>query len=157
MNEKQLNEIKEKANEIIGSVSLDVLADEEKLLERLINLDKENTEYMDFNLISKTLDYIKEYLEIKKKLEVEKNDYNFLTELAKELREQNVRGTDAVMYVPIFKIVSNEGKEKIFLIRKNATEFQKVNSKMFPYKTIKIEETDNTDLSKIIEIIMRNF
>lgn len=157
MQEKSLEEIKENAKEIMKNSTIKVLSGEKEIIEQLKKIIAEDCKEVDVNTLSKILDYIKIYIEMKERMMFAKEDYEYLKFLAQDLNEQSVRRTDGILYVPLFKVMRKNGNEKYFLTRKSAQEYISVNVESVVNKIIEIEENDNTDLGKLIEIIKRNF
>ena len=63
---------------------------------------------MDCNLINKTLENIEIYLKYKEKMLLTVDDYEYLVSLSKDLKDQSVRRTDDIIYIPLFKITSKD-------------------------------------------------
>lgn len=148
--------IKKRANKILGENSVLTLKNEEKIiltLQKIINEEIEDTE-----MAENTLNDIEKYLEEKQKRISNEEDYKFLKELSENLREQKIRRDDDVLLKnPLFKITT-EDEEYYFLTRKNAHQFIEANkSRIKNSEVIKIQENENLELEKLIDIIKRNF
>lgn len=152
--ENRLEEIRKRAEKILRNYSLDVLTDEKELMETLTDISKIN-EYNE--LLNKTLDYIERYLNAKQKMILKEEDSEFLKELAEDLKYQNTRRTDGVIYNPLFKLISKDEKEKYFLARKRAEKHLEKNKEQYKNDIIVLQDNDYTDLTKLLEIIVRNF
>lgn len=157
MNEIELKEIQDKANSIINNNDIKVLKDEEQLLEQLYAIKNKNNIDLDFNLLNKTLDSIDTYIKYKRKMLLCKEDFDYLNTLANELKTQKTRRTDNEIYIPLFKIVSSYGDEKYFLTRDSAKNFIDLHKEWYQSEIIEYEESDNTNLLRIVDIIKRNF
>ena len=81
--------------------------------------------------------------------------YNYLEELAKDLRIQRVRKGDVSNGFPLFKVIKNK-KPYYFLTRKKAQDF-KVENKLENDDIIEIEENENKQLENLIKTIKENF
>ena len=157
MPNKLISEIKEKANKILNDNKISMYANEKEIVEKLNKILYENIENEDYELLNKTLDNIDTYMKTKEKMELTKQDYNYLGSLAKALKEQTIRKTDGILYIPLFKIKNIDGEETYFLTRESAKKYIEMNNNWVMSDIIEIEESDNTDLAKVIEIIKRNF
>jgi hypothetical protein len=157
MEKEELEKIKKRAKDIMKNNNLKVLNGEKDLIEQLNKISDENNENIDYNLINKTLDYIDTYIKYKEKMLLSKEDYDYLSNLSKELKDQSIRRTDDVVYIPLFKIMSKDGNEKYFLTRDSAKAYIELHNDWYINKIIQIEESDNTNLSQVIDIIKRNF
>lgn len=150
-----LEDIKQKARQIIGNASLKVFNNEKYILETLNEIVDE--EENDLELVEKKLKCIENYLSIKEKMITIENDYEYLCNLSEKLNNQTVRRTDGIVYNPIFKVTNSEGIEKYFLTRASAEQYIKLNEGFTINKIIEVEENDNNDLTIILEIIKRNY
>ena len=157
MKSKSLKELKEKANEILNNNKIAIYTDEEEIINKINEILNEDDENIDCELLNKTLDNIDIYMKIKEKMTLGEQDYTFLKNLSEDFKEQSIRKTDGVLYIPLFKIRSLDGEEKYFLTRKSAKEYIKMHKSWVMSDIIEIEESDNTDLTEVIEIIKRNF
>lgn len=157
MKEKELDQIKKKAKNIIENSNIKALKGEKDLITQLNKIANEDNENVDYELVNKTLDYIDTYMKYKEKMILSKEDYQYMSHLAEELRNQSIRRTDGVLYIPLFKIMSKDGNEKYFLTRNSAKEYIELHNDWYVNKIIEIEESDNTNLTQVIEIIKRTF
>jgi len=153
----KLEEIKLRAKKIAGNSNLNIMSDEKELLEQLMGLLQANAEKADISLLEKTLDNIEIYIKTKEKMFIAKEDYEYLVEISKELKKQSIRRLDGILYVSIFKVIEKDKGEQCFLIREHAEKYKKVYENNFRNKIVKVEETNNSDLIKLLEIIKRNF
>lgn len=149
--------IKEKAKKILESSKINVLSGEKDLIEQLDKIINEKNDEMNYNLINKTLENIEIYLRYKEKMLLAVDDYEYLVSLSNELNSQSVRKNDDIIYIPLFKITSKDGKEKYFLTRNSAKEYIELHNKLYTDDIIEIEENNNDTLLKLIQIIKRNF
>lgn len=101
-------EIKERAKKILEGSKINVLSGEKDLIEQLDMIINENNNEMDYNLINKTLENIEIYLKYKEKMLLTVDDYEYLVSLSKYLKDQSVRRTDDIIYIPLFKITSKD-------------------------------------------------
>lgn len=156
MNQERIAKVKERANKILGENSVQTLKNEEKIISTLSEMI--NDEIKDIDTAENILDIIEKYLNEKHKRIVSEEDYNFLKELSENLREQKIRRNDDVLLKnPLFKITT-EDEEYYFLTRKNAHQFIEANkSRIKNSEVIKIQENENLELEKLIDIIKRNF
>ena len=156
MNQERIAKVKERANKILGENSVQTLKNEEKIISTLSEMI--NDEIKDIDTAENILDIIEKYLNEKHKRIVSEEDYNFLKELSENLREQKIRRNDDVLLKnPLFKITTEED-EYYFLTRKNAHQFIEANkSRIKNSEVIKIQENENLELEKLIDIIKRNF
>ena len=146
-----IDDIRERANKLMGEHRIAVFTDETEIVMLLKKYkDKEitNVEYE-----NKTLDCIERYLSAKEKMILAEKDEGFLKTLAKELREQEIRKTDA-SNPPLFKITNSIGEDMYYLTRaalKKYTNSSKNN------KTIEIPSSNSIELAELLEIVKRNF
>ena len=149
-------DIKAHVNRIIGNTSVKTFNNEKDIMKLLNNIldDKNN---IDNTVIDKLLYCIEDYLKFKEKMTILYEDYNYLCDLSEELKKQTIRKTDGVLYDPLFKVTNNDKREKYFLTRKNAEEYIKQKDNYTFNKVIEIEENDNIDLAKLLDIIKRNY
>lgn len=99
--ENEIEEIRNRANKILSSYNMNVLSNEKELLESLTKIS--NAEDIDVYYDTKTLNYIERYLIAKEKMQIAENDEEFLRNLSKELKQQEVRSTD-IAVPPLFMI-----------------------------------------------------
>lgn len=150
-------EIKERAKKILEGSKINVLSGEKDLIEQLDTIINEENNEMDYNLINKTLENIEIYLRYKEKMLLTVDDYEYLVSLSKELKDQSVRRIDDIIYIPLFKITSKDGEEKYFLTRSSAKEYIELHNQWYNDDVIEVEENNNDNLLKLIQIIKRNF
>lgn len=62
-----------------------------------------------------------------------------------------------MIYNPLFKLVGKNEKEKYFLARKRAEKHLENNKEQYKNDIIVLQDNDYTDLTKLLEIIVRNF
>lgn len=76
-----IEQIKSKAKSLRGNNSIEILKGEKEILDKLNDIENTtNLENKDYN--EKILNYIESYLKIKQKSEIQKEDYDFLRNLA---------------------------------------------------------------------------
>jgi len=148
--EDKIQEIKYKVNRLLGETSIEVLKDEKEIIETLERILKEPKIECDDEI----LDNIEEYLETKEQIKVKENDMEFLANLAKSLREQEVRLSDDGN-PPLFKIRNSIGEEVYFITREALNEYREFNKESS--RIIEIPKSNSIELSKLIDIIKRNF
>lgn len=152
--QKEIEKVKSRADKMIGDKKITTLIDEAELIRKL-NEISQNVNETNYTIYDKTLDAIEGYLVEKEKLETKKKDTEFLSNLARNLREQQVRNTD-VSNPPLF-VVSNELGENIFFLTRQALEnYSKFNLKNSK-KVVEIPSNRSIELSDLLEIIKRNF
>lgn len=152
-----IEQIKSKAKSLRGNNSIEILKGEKEILDKLNDIENTtNLENKDYN--EKILNYIESYLKIKQKSEIQKEDYDFLRNLANSLRKQEVRKTD-ISNPPLFKIKNKNGQDLFFITRDALNEYMEVNGlkKEKNIKTIEIPCNNSFELEKLLEIIKRNF
>jgi len=152
--QKEIEKVKSRADKMIGDKKITTLIDETELIRKL-NEISQNVNETNYTIYDKTLDAIEGYLVEKEKLETKKKDTEFLSNLARNLREQQVRNTD-VSNPPLF-VVSNELGENIFFLTRQALEnYSKFNLKNSK-KVVEIPSNRSIELADLLEIIKRNF
>ena len=155
----EIEKVKNRADSIIGNKKIVTLINEADLITKIndiannvdetnIYLEKESTNTGDNFRFSKKL------IE-KEKLETQKEDMTFLKNLAKELREQQVRITDQ-SNPPLFVISTELGNDIYFLTRKALEDYSNFNIKDNK-KVVEIPSNRSVELSKLLDIIKRNF
>ena len=147
--EEKIKQIRDRAKAIMGSIDISTGRGDAELLNYLNELENKQISNSEIDIINKTLDNIEIYFKTKRKMTLEINDYEYLKEMAKKLREQNVRVTDSVVLgEPVFKILTqnNKKEEEFYFITKQGKK-----------KIFDVKENRNLELSRIIEIIKRNF
>ena len=108
----EIEKVKNRADSIIGNKKIVTLINEADLITK-INDIANNVDETNYYIYDKTLDAIENYLIEKEKLETQKEDMTFLKNLAKELREQQVRITDQ-SNPPLFVISTELGNDIYF-------------------------------------------
>ena len=150
--EKNNIEIKERAEKILRNNNITTLRDENEIMQILLNIA--NSEVVDENC-DKTLDYIEDYLIAKNKMQTAKEDMAFLQKLAEALRNQDIRKTD-VCRPPLFKIKDSNNEDIYFLTRQALKEYEESN-KIEHKDVIVVQENKNTELTRLLDVIERNF
>lgn len=149
----KIEEIHNRANQILCSSKIDILSKDEKILSTLNKILQTNE--IGYNM--EILDNIEEYISTKEKIKITNDDYKFLTKLSQELKEQSVRITD-ITFPPLF-VVKTNNEDFFFLTRKSAKEFISLHNieDLNKTKIIEISSYDSMELAKLLEIIKRNF
>lgn len=150
----EIEKVKNRADSIIGNKKIVTLINEADLITK-INDIANNVDETNYYIYDKTLDAIENYLIEKEKLETQKEDMTFLKNLAKELREQQVRITDQ-SNPPLFVISTELGNDIYFLTRKALEDYSNFNIKDNK-KVVEIPSNRSVELSKLLDIIKRNF
>ena len=150
----KIEKVKNRADSIIGNKKIVTLINEADLITK-INDIANNVDETNYYIYDKTLDAIENYLIEKEKLETQKEDMTFLKNLAKELREQQVRITDQ-SNPPLFVISTELGNDIYFLTRKALEDYSNFNIKDNK-KVVEIPSNRSVELSKLLDIIKRNF
>ena len=150
----EIEKVKNRADSIIGNKKIVTLINEADLITK-INDIANNVDETNYYIYDKTLDAIENYLIEKEKLETQKEDMTFLKNLAKELREQQVRITDQ-SNPPLFVISTELGNDIYFLTRKALEDYCNFNIKDNK-KVVVIPRNRSVELSKLLDIIKRNF
>ena len=146
-------EIKERANKLLGNISLEMASKEKEISKELYKII--NAKDMDLIKVERLLNRIELYLLIKQKIEKSEENYDYLHNIAKQLRNQKVRSGDDIKGFPIFKVKKND-KTYYFLTRDKAQEFIKA-YKLESTEIIGIEENDNEKIKELISEIKENF
>ena len=152
--EDKLEKLKKRAELIFRNSSIDTFTGEKDIIETLNGIGKLK-EYDELSNI--TLDIIERYLKAKEKMILKETDASFIKELADDLKHQNIRRTDGIVYIPLFKLLTVDGKEEYFLTRKRAEKHIEENPNNYASDIIEIKENNNTDIARIIEILIRNY
>ena len=150
----EIEKVKNRDYSIIGNKKIVTLINEADLITK-INDIANNVDETNYYIYDKTLDAIENYLIEKEKLETQKEDMTFLKNLAKELREQQVRITDQ-SNPPLFVISTELGNDIYFLTRKALEDYSNFNIKDNK-KVVEIPSNRSVELSKLLDIIKRNF
>ena len=149
--ENNFDEVRDRASRLMGEHKIAVFTGETELLTILKEYkDKPitNSEYE-----NKTLDCIERYLLAKEKMILTEKDNMFLETLAKELREQGIRKTDA-SNPPLFRITNSIGEDMYYLTRSALKSYAKNSNNI---TTIEIPSSNSIELAELLEIIKRNF
>lgn len=172
--EEQIKQVRNRANTIMGSIDISTGRGDAELLNYLNEIENKGILESEIDIINKNLDNIETYFKIKRKMTLEINDYEYLKEIARSLREQKVRVTDSVVFgEPVFKILTqnnNKEEEFYFITKQGAENFIKANPLTYKQKAeedsseerrkkeiLAVKTNRNLELAKIIEIIQRNF
>ncbi len=150
----EIEKVKNRADKMIGNKKIVTLINEADLITKINDISN-NVDETNYYIYDKTLDAIENYLIEKEKLETQKEDTTFLRNLAKELREQQVRITDQ-SNPPLFVISTELGNDIYFLTRKALEDYSKFNIKNNK-KVVEIPSNRSVELSKLLDIIKRNF
>lgn len=150
----EIEKVKNRADKMIGNKKIVTLINEADLITKINDISN-NVDETNYYIYDKTLDAIENYLIEKEKLETQKEDTTFLRNLAKELREQQVRITDQ-SNPPLFVISTELGNDIYFLTRKALEDYSKFNIKNNK-KVVEIPSNISVELSKLLDIIKRNF
>ena len=150
----EIEKVKNRADSIIGNKKIVTLINEADLITKINDISN-NVDETNYYIYDKTLDAIENYLIEKEKLETQKEDTTFLRNLAKELREQQVRITDQ-SNPPLFVISTELGNDIYFLTRKALEDYSNFNIKDNK-KVVEIPSNRSVELSKLLDIIKRNF
>lgn len=150
----EIEKVKNRADKMIGNKKIVTLINEADLITNINDISN-NVDETNYYIYDKTLDAIENYLIEKEKLETQKEDTTFLRNLAKELREQQVRITDQ-SNPPLFVISTELGNDIYFLTRKALEDYSKFNIKNNK-KVVEIPSNRSVELSKLLDIIKRNF
>lgn len=150
----EIEKVKNRADKMIENKKIVTLINESELITK-INDIANNVNETNYYIYDKTLDAIEKYLIEKEKLETQKEDMTFLRNLAKELREQQVRITDP-SNPPLFLISTELSNDIYFLTRKALEDYSKFNIKDNK-KVVEIPSNRSVELSRLLDIIKRNF
>ena len=151
--EERIANLKKRAENMMADTRITVLKDEKEILEKLNEIT--NTEGNNVQIDEKTLDCFERYLDSKEKMQLAENDMTFLNDLAKGLKEQEIRKSDACNPAT-FKIINNEGNELLFLTRKALKQYCEANSED-KNKVIEIPCNHSEELAMLLDIVKRNF
>ena len=150
----KITEIKEKASKIIGDKKINTLINESNLMEKIQDII-ENVNESNYNMYNDELEEIETYLKNKEKTLTKQSDMEFLYNLAKELREQQVRITDT--NIPPLFVITNDLGENIYFLTRNSLENYSNCNLTDKKKVVKIPSDRSTELTELLEIIKRNF
>ena len=151
--EERIANLKKRAENMMADTRITVLKDEKEILEKLNEIT--NTEGNNVQIDEKTLDCFERYLDSKEKMQLAENDMEFLKHLANGLKKQGVRKSDDCNPA-MFKIINNEGNEKLFLTRNSLKEYCEANSED-KNKVIEIPCNHSEELAMLLDVIKRNF
>ena len=144
------------ANKLLNKYNINIFSNEIESYEIINRIAKEKKiEKFDYEKLKN----IEEYIDTKIKMQVIKDDYIFLAELANNLELQKIRKSDESSFKTIsFKIKDINNNEYVFLTRKYLNEYIRLNSNNFNNPTImELNTQRNVELEKLLEIIKRNF
>ena len=156
MVENMEDEIKNKIKNILENTA--IIDIDKSIMETLEKIEKQQN-YGDESVIE-IVNNIENYLEMKKKNRILEEDFKFLNNLAKKLRQQETRLSDAntTNCVSEFKISNINNEEMIFLTRDAAKDYMEKNSKDFgTSKYIDICSQNSVELRTLLDVIKRNF
>lgn len=174
MEEKRILNLKEQTKSILKNIQIDVSSGDMELIKILQEIEQKNIKDDEIDLLERTVSNIEKYFYAKRKMQIEINDYEYLKEIAKILRSQKIRIEDNIICgQPVFKIILGENETYYFITRSGAKDFIETHSTFFKENTEKkekIHENDrrkdkllevttnkNLEISKILEIIKRNY
>ena len=140
----------------------------------IFKIEQQDIEKSEIDIIEKTLNNIENYLFTKQKMQVEINDYEYLKNIAETLRNQKVRIEDNVILgQPVFRIMVGEEEIIYFITREGARKFIETHSTIFDKNIdnkdqenqverrkddlMEVTTNKNLEISKILEIIKRNY
>ena len=147
-------EIKKRAKKIRGSgMSIQSTVEEKEICKELDRILE--TRCIDEKEDEKILNHIELYLLLKQKLENNEENYNYLQDMAEDLRNQKIRSDDLNGGFPLFK-VAYESKIKYFLTRTKAQEFLKTHH-LENLEIIEIEKSEDEKIKQLIETIKENY
>ena len=150
----KMEEIKERARKLRGNgMSIQSTVEEKEICKELDRISE--TGYIDEKEDEKILNHIELYLLLKQKLENNEENYNYLQDMAEDLRNQKIRNNDPNYGFPLFKLVY-ENRIIYFLTRQKAHEFLKAHH-LEDIGNIEIEKSENKNLKKLIETIKENY
>lgn len=144
------------AEKLLNKYDINILGNEVESFKIINRIAREKrVEEFDYEKLKN----IEEYIDTKIKMQVIKDDYRFLSELAKNLELQKIRKADDSRFKTIsFKVKDINNNEYIFLTRKYLKKYVELNSNSFDNPTImELDTQENVELEKLLEIIKRNF
>lgn len=151
--EERIADLRKRAENMIADTRITVLKDEKEILEKLNEIT--NTEGNNVQVDEKTLECFERYINAKEKMQLAESDMAFLKDLAKGLKEQEIRKSDSCNPAT-FKIINNEGNELLFLTRKALKQYCEANSED-KNKVIEIPCNNSEELAMLLDIVKRNF
>lgn len=172
-----VEELKSKAKILLGNMKIITFVGEREKMEFLINIIQNDIAEDDLENLSKKFEEIAEYLTYKENTLIKEKDFEFLSNIAEILRNQRVRVDDGVyLENPVFKVTIDDEKENqtfYFLTKDGANKFieaNRIKTKDLPEetldnadeerrkeKTFNVERNQNLELSRLLDIIKRNF
>lgn len=172
-----VEELKNKAKTLLGNMKIITFVGEREKMEFLINIIQNDIAEDDLENLSKKFEEIAEYLTYKENTLIKEKDFEFLSNIAEILRNQRVRVDDGVyLENPVFKVTIDDEKENqifYFLTKDGANKFieaNRIKTKDLPEetldnadeerrkeKTFNVERNQNLELSRLLDIIKRNF
>ena len=172
--DEKIIEINEKARKILEDIQIDTSIGESRIITMLQKIEQQDIEKSEIDIIEKTLNNIENYLFTKQKMQVEINDYEYLKNIAETLRNQKVRIEDNVILgQPVFRIMVGEEEVIYFITREGARKFIETHSTIFDKnidskkqekqverrkdELMEVTTNKNLEISKILEIIKRNY
>lgn len=177
---ESIKNLKNRAKEILGSVSFNIFIGENQILEILQEIIDNDIQEETIWLFSKTLNNIESYLLVKNKMIIQNDDYEYLKNIAEILRNQKVRIDEIVPFSsPVFKVhidADNKQKNFAFITREGAKKYIEINSTALSHlhqsdknfmnnenldrrkkDLFDVENNTNLEIEKILEIIKRNY
>lgn len=173
-----VEELKNKARELLGNTKVMTFIGEAERIKFLTNIVENDISGEDINALNEKLNETAEYLTDKQTKLLKEKDFEFLKNIAEILRNQRVRIEDGVcLENPVFKVTIDDEKGKqifYFLTKEGADRFieankilakdlhtEEVNSsagdERRKEKIFNVERNQNLELERLIEIIKRNF
>ena len=173
-----VEELKNKAREILGNTKVMTFIGEAERIKFLTNIVENDISGEDINALNEKLNETAEYLTDKQTKLLKEKDFEFLKNIAEILRNQRVRIEDGVcLENPVFKVTIDDEKGKqtfYFLTKEGADRFieankilakdlhtEEVNSsagdERRKERIFNVERNQNLELERLIEIIKRNF
>lgn len=172
-----VEELKNKAKTLLGNMKIITFVGEREKMEFLINIIQNDIAEDDLENLSKKFEEIAEYLTYKENTLIKEKDFEFLSNIAEILRNQRVRVDDGVyLENPVFKVTIDDEKENqtfYFLTKDGANKFIEANriktkdlleetldnadEERRKEKTFNVERNQNLELSRLLDIIKRNF
>lgn len=173
-----IEELKNKARELLGNTKVMTFIGEAERIKFLTNIVENDISGEDINALNEKLNETAEYLTDKQTKLLKEKDFEFLKNIAEILRNQRVRIEDGVcLENPVFKVTIDDEKGKqtfYFLTKEGADRFieankilakdlhtEEVNSsagdERRKERIFNVERNQNLELERLIEIIKRNF
>lgn len=174
--EKDFEELKNKVRTFLGDMKIITFVGEKEKIEKLHNIINEDIDNNDIEKLYNEFNCISQYLIHKQEKLIKEKDFEYLSNIAEILRNQQVRAGDGVALAnPVFKVTYHDGKEKqvfYFLTKDAAEQFietnkiwvgslqtEKISSddERRKEKIFNVERNENLELERLLEIIKRNF